>query len=251
MNKDLHLKVHVSIQKGCSLPALQRCINCCFPAKYHCPFCLPSFFKPTKPSRTRIHLTNHLKRAITVGEYTIHKCALGCRNQPHYHCLYCTATLIRTSDFTRHLSSCGKGRAEKLPQLVQTARTQRVETEGMIAPSLTSGRDDIPSFVIESNDDSRDGSDNDSEDIAIILDSDDPNSQGASSSSSRRRSRLATPIVNSSKCDRTVQTNIEKPQDCDEYYFMSLVKLFKKLSPQKKSEVRMKIERLLFEAEFE
>ncbi|XP_049907474.1 uncharacterized protein LOC126394594 [Epinephelus moara] len=247
MNKDLHLKVHVSIQKGCSLPALQRCNNCCFPAKYHCPFCLPSFFKPTKPSRARIHLTKHLKRAITVGEYTIHKCALGCRNQPHYHCLYCTATLIRTSDFTRHLSFCGKRRAEKLPQLVQTATTQRVETEGMIAPLLTPGRDDIPSFVIKSNDDSSDGSD-DSEDIAIILDSDDPNSQGASSSSS---SRLATPIVDSSKCDRTVQTNIEKPQDCDEYYFMSLVKLFKKLSPQKKSEVRMKIERLLFEAEFE
>lgn len=52
-------------------------------------------------------------------------------------------------------------------------------------------------------------------------------------------------------CDQTVQTNIEKTQDCDEYYFMSLVKTFKKLPPQKKAEVRMKIERILFEAEFE
>lgn len=50
-------------------------------------------------------------------------------------------------------------------------------------------------------------------------------------------------------CDQTVQTNIE--QDCDEYYFMNLVKTFKKLPPQKKTEVRMKIERILFEAEFE
>lgn len=42
----------------------------------------------------------------------------------------------------------------------------------------------------------------------------------------------------SSKYHPTVQTNSEKPQDCDEYYFMSLVKMFKKLSPQKKVEVR-------------
>lgn len=54
-----------------------------------------------------------------------------------------------------------------------------------------------------------------------------------------------------STCDRTVQTNIEKPQDCDEYYFMSLVKMFKKLPPEKKADVRMKIERILFEAEFD
>lgn len=103
----------------------------------------------------------------------------------------------------------------------------------------------------------------DSEDITIISDSDDQGSQGASSSQS------VTPVIpksnelntadtmrmsmepESSKCDRTVQTNFERPQDCDEYYFMNLVKMFKKLTPQKKSVVRMKIERLLFEAEFE
>ncbi len=104
---------------------------------------------------------------------------------------------------------------------------------------------------------SQDG-DDDSDDITIILDSGDHYSQGASSSQS------VTPIIfksnecdtvgmstDPSKCHRTVQTNIEKPQDCDEFYFMSLVKMFKKLSPQKKADVRMKIERLLFEAEFE
>lgn len=103
----------------------------------------------------------------------------------------------------------------------------------------------------------------DSEDITIISDSDDQGSQGASSSQS------VTPVIpksnelntvdtmrmstepESSKCDQTVQTNFERPQDCDEYYFMNLVKMFKKLTPQKKSVVRMKIERLLFEAEFE
>lgn len=52
-----------------------------------------------------------------------------------------------------------------------------------------------------------------------------------------------------SKCDRMVQTNMDQPQDCDEFYFMNLVKVFKKLTPCKKTEVRMKIERILFEAE--
>lgn len=105
---------------------------------------------------------------------------------------------------------------------------------------------------------------NDSGDITVIPESDDNSSKGASSSS-----QLVSPIIpksnkcdtvvkkkrsvepQSSKCHQTVQTDFDKPQDCDEYYFMNLVKMFKKLSPQKKVEVRMKMERLLFEAEFE
>ncbi|KAF0043046.1 hypothetical protein F2P81_004383 [Scophthalmus maximus] len=101
----------------------------------------------------------------------------------------------------------------------------------------------------------------DSDNIAIVPESD--RSQGAGSS------QLVSPVIpkpsqcdtvgqtnrttapDSSKCHQSVQTNIEKPQDCDEFYFMNLVKLFKKLSLKKKADVRMKIERLLFEAEFD
>ncbi len=103
-------------------------------------------------------------------------------------------------------------------------------------------------------------SDDDSNDITIISDSDDGESSGPSTtpivSKSKERdavdknkTRRSTP--DTFQCHQTEQTNTEKPQDCDEYYFMSLVKLFKKLSPQKKADVRMKIERLLFEAECE
>ncbi|XP_027136784.1 uncharacterized protein LOC104930532 isoform X2 [Larimichthys crocea] len=162
-----------------------------------------------------IHLENHLKRAIFIGEYTIHKCALGCRTQAHYHCLYCRATLMK-NHFTTHLSWCLKsqqGRGQNLSNMQ--------ESDG--------NRDNI-----------------------IILNSGERGEEASSSSS-----QSVVPIAmmsadqGSSKCDRSVQTNFEKPQDCDEFYFMSLVKLFKKLSPQKKADVRMKIERLLFEAEFE
>lgn len=139
--------------------------------------------------------------------------------------------------------------------------TQKDQTRGLLAPLLTTGKSNIPSYDIESSDNSDDSSDN-SNDITIILESDDENSQGMSSS------QLETPNVpksnegytvwtmerspepDSSKCHQAVQTDTERPQDCDEYYFMGLASVFKKLSPQKKAEVRMKMERLLFEAEF-
>ncbi|XP_038557319.1 uncharacterized protein LOC119890233 [Micropterus salmoides] len=256
MDSGQQLKGHISIQKGLNIPPPQKCNNCCYPSRFHCPFCLPTFFKPSKRSRARIHLSNHLKRAIYFGEYTIHRCGLGCRKQQHYHCLYCTATLLRKRDFTNHLPYCHQAeqrRAQK-GSLIQKAVTQRrVQTKELIASSLTPGESDIPSYEIDS--------DNDSDDVTVVTDSDDQSSQGASSSS-----QSATPFIpkcdtagkmkgsaepDSSKCHQTVQTNFDKPQDCDEYYFMSLVKMFKKLSPQKKADVRMKIERLLFEAEFE
>ncbi|KAK2919971.1 TRMT1-like protein [Channa argus] len=230
MDNDERLKVHISIQKGFSFPTLQKCNRCCSPAKFHCPFCLPAFFKPTKHSRLRLHLENHLRRAFYVGEYTVHRCGLECRSQPHYHCLYCAATLIRKRDFTHHIPFCqnSQWRSQKVSQLMTVTKT--IQTKSLVSSTLIPG--DTTSNGMEVRDET--------DDVTIIPDSDD---QEASSSP------LVAPI--SAKCDQAVQTYTEKPQDCDEYYFMSLVKMFKKLSPQKKADVRMKIERLLFAAEFE
>ncbi|XP_076594456.1 uncharacterized protein LOC143325352 [Chaetodon auriga] len=237
------LTVHESIQKGFSVPPLQKCHNCCSPSKYHCPFCLPTMFKPTIRSRVLGHLNIHLMKAIYIGEYTIHRCGLQCRRKRHYHCLYCTATVMKKNDFTAHLPFC-----RRMQQ--QRAQKNRLQTEGLIAPPLMPGED----------------SNNDSDDITIILASDDQSSRGESSSSSSSSRSPSVPKSNgcdtvykmrtatepfTAKCHQAVQTNIEKPQDCDEYYFMNLAKMFKRLSPRKKAVVRMKIERLLFEAECE
>ncbi|XP_070822150.1 uncharacterized protein [Chaetodon trifascialis] len=228
------LTVHESIQKGFSVPPLQKCHNCCSPSKYHCPFCLPTLFKPTIRSRVLGHLNIHLMKAIYIGEYTIHRCGLQCRRKRHYHCLYCTATVMTKNSFTTHLPFCRRTQQQR-------AQNKRVLTEGLIAPSLTPGED--------SNDDS--------EDITIILASDDQSSRGESSSSSNSNGcdtvyKMRTAVEPfTPKSHQAVQTSIEKPQDCDEYYFMNLAKMFKRLSPQKKADVRMKIERLLFEAECE
>ncbi|KAI3377454.1 hypothetical protein L3Q82_008630 [Scortum barcoo] len=247
MDDDQQLKGHISIQKGISFPPMQKC-SCCTPSKFHCPFCLPNLFKPTKYSKARIHLDNHTKKAVSFGDYTIHRCGLGCRKQTHFHCMYCTSTLLKKKDFTNHLLFCQLAQqriAIKLSKQ-QAAVTRRVQIEGMIAPSLTPGDSDLPLFKIESN--------KDSDDKTGILDSGEQSGQSVTPiifKSNKCEAGGMNMEPRSSKCDRTVQTNTEKPQDCDEFYFMKLVKMFKKLSPQKQADVRMKIERLLFEAEFE
>ncbi|XP_073320915.1 uncharacterized protein [Pagrus major] len=248
-------QVHTSIKKGLSIHTLKKCVNCCTPSRYHCPICSPVDFNPTHYlHKAENHMKYHLKRAVSFEEYTILICGLQCRKLRHYHCLYCSATLIKKRDFTDHLLACRHNqqkRAEKSSQLQTEASKKAFQT----APLPTPGESNVLSNDIELKDDS--------EEITIISDTDDQDGQGASSSQSvtpvipksneldtvdmMRRSTEPEP----SKCDRTVQTNLERPQDCDEFYFMNLVKMFKKLSPQKKSVVRMKIERLLFEAEFE
>lgn len=254
MNSDQQLKVHISIQKGSSFPPLLQCNSCCPPGKVHCPFCTPTFFKPQIPTRVRIHLQDHLRRAVFIGEYTIHRCSLECRNRPHYHCLYCKSTLLKKYDFTHHLSACQEShmlRAIRSSQL-QTFMGIIVQTGELNAPALTPGENDVPAYDTKNTDDSSG--------IIIIQDQDDQNGgEGSSQSGSpvisesnqRDTAGMTKRSTDSPKNEQTVSTNSEKPQDCDEYYFMGLLEMFKRLSPQKKAEVSMKIERLLFEAGFE
>ncbi|XP_041842550.1 uncharacterized protein LOC121640751 [Melanotaenia boesemani] len=252
---DQQPNIHFSIRKGLSFPPLEQCTTCCSKGLYHCPFCLPTFFKPTKRSRVMVHLDNHLRRACYFGEYTIHKCALECRKQPHFHCLYCNGTFIKKETFSSHFLACQEGHQQQ--KNLELFNLQTVVPQSVQISEVTPEESLIPSFHMESND----GSEGD--DITIIPDSGEEDCQEGSSSHSVTHfiSRSNTPGTvgrvtmsagpDSSKRDQMVQTNIEKPQDCDEYYFMNLVKMFKKLCPKKKTEVRMKIERILFEAEFQ
>ncbi|MED6290412.1 hypothetical protein CHARACLAT_012697 [Characodon lateralis] len=98
-------KLHITVQRGRSLPPVKRC-SCCPSPQYHCPFCGPGFFKPTKLSKIKIHMTGHFNKAVFYGDYNIHRCGLSCRKQQHFHCLYCTATILRKRDLKVHLSVC-------------------------------------------------------------------------------------------------------------------------------------------------
>lgn len=49
------------MQEGLTLPQLAKCMAC---QKYHCPFCSPTLFNPTKLSKCKKHLDLHLNRAV-------------------------------------------------------------------------------------------------------------------------------------------------------------------------------------------
>ncbi|XP_048037457.1 uncharacterized protein LOC125262681 [Megalobrama amblycephala] len=94
----------ISVQRGCNLPALNRCTSCC--SLFHCPFCNSDFFKPSKKSKVQTHLKLHFSRAVVHEDYTIHRCGLGCVSQLHYHCVYCYSIKIRRDNFVAHLKGC-------------------------------------------------------------------------------------------------------------------------------------------------
>ncbi|XP_028310556.1 uncharacterized protein LOC114468079 isoform X2 [Gouania willdenowi] len=98
--------MHITIQKGRSIPALNRCTTCC--DNYHCPFCCSTLFRPQRLSKVMTHVESHFNRAVLHEGYTIHRCGLNCRPRCHYHCIYCQSTLLRKEDFIKHLSLCNK-----------------------------------------------------------------------------------------------------------------------------------------------
>ncbi|KAI4823000.1 hypothetical protein KUCAC02_008515 [Chaenocephalus aceratus] len=96
--------MHITIREGRSLPDLQRCTTCC--KDFHCPLCASNVFHPAKLSKVQAHLESHFNRAVLHEGYTIHRCALNCRPQCHFHCFYCQSTLMRKPDFIKHLALC-------------------------------------------------------------------------------------------------------------------------------------------------
>ncbi|XP_029946718.1 uncharacterized protein LOC115387916 [Salarias fasciatus] len=233
-------KIPVSIQRGFSIPRLQKCLTCCGAVKYHCPFCLPKIFKPAKRSKVKEHLEYHLKQAFYIGEYTIHRCGLECRAQPHYHCLYCSNMMTTKVNLTNHIPMCIQAQQKRGRRSLKSALRQRRQTSGG-----SPGQGDAPSddFLREREEDS--------DEMIVHSDSQDRRSREGRSGQSELPLVCSSNQTEAAKRHQTVQTDLDKPQDCDEYYFMTLVKMFKKLSPHKKTGIRMTIERLLFEATFQ
>ncbi len=122
-------------KKGCC-PIVSRCTQCC--NQYHCPFC--ETYKATSQLSIDNHVENHLKLAVHHdGEYNftstnimllytiwsdykwfcyffffllsyfvIVKCNLHCRENAHFHCCYCPATVLRNVQLITPLQKCKK-----------------------------------------------------------------------------------------------------------------------------------------------
>ncbi|KAF3836622.1 hypothetical protein F7725_029180 [Dissostichus mawsoni] len=112
--------MHITIQEGRSLPDLQRCTTCC--EDFHCPFCASNVFHPAKLSKVKTHLESHFNRAVLHEGYTIHRCALNCRPEWHFHCFYCQSMLMRKADFIKHLA-LGKAKHSAITPIIPDLST--------------------------------------------------------------------------------------------------------------------------------
>ncbi|XP_042600016.1 LOW QUALITY PROTEIN: uncharacterized protein LOC109070584 [Cyprinus carpio] len=77
----------------------------CRDGGFECPCC--SFTTEEKFSFT-LHLENHISHAVEHGGYFILKCNKQCRTTAHFHCLYCSQTVICKDQYIRHVSQCLK-----------------------------------------------------------------------------------------------------------------------------------------------
>ncbi|XP_056332199.1 uncharacterized protein zgc:165409 [Danio aesculapii] len=70
---------------------------------FECP-CCPFIAKENYSFK--IHMDNHISHAVKHKGYFISKCNKPCRTAAHFHCLYCSQTLIRRESLARHVASC-------------------------------------------------------------------------------------------------------------------------------------------------
>ncbi|KAJ8262720.1 hypothetical protein COCON_G00151770 [Conger conger] len=98
------LKRHITIVRKGAFPTLQQCRSCC--RLIHCPFCKESVYKPKFMYHVKRHIQIHLKYGVPYGDYIICRCNLECRKVSHFHCLWCSKTILRKEDFLNHLTVC-------------------------------------------------------------------------------------------------------------------------------------------------
>ncbi|CAC5401151.1 unnamed protein product [Mytilus coruscus] len=93
----------------------------------HCPFCVPSHYKPSKTTKIRDHLElNHFVHAVQYEDMLILKCSLNCesRTETHYHCPMCkNVTVLKKGAFFRHLFSHAR-KAGKPPTVIRIPDTK-------------------------------------------------------------------------------------------------------------------------------
>nr|XP_055061971.1 uncharacterized protein LOC129444957 isoform X1 [Misgurnus anguillicaudatus] len=93
-------KVHLSVKDVQDTLEAYQCLKC---TKFHCPLCPKDNIKFDENFQATGHLQSHLSWVVVHGCFKIYKCHLLCRKTTHYHCCYCDKTVIRRTDFKKHL----------------------------------------------------------------------------------------------------------------------------------------------------
>ncbi|KAI7793400.1 uncharacterized protein LOC130546013 [Triplophysa rosa] len=78
-----------------------KCENLLKEPTSKCPFCKYT----SMPPMVHYHIKNHLQLAVTHLDFTIVKCNLNCRPKSHFHCCYCSKTVIRRAQLLMHIAN--------------------------------------------------------------------------------------------------------------------------------------------------
>ncbi|XP_067301220.1 uncharacterized protein [Pseudorasbora parva] len=123
--------MHVSVLKKGESIKINQCRSCC--DKYHCPFCETWVYKPRELYSVAKHVEHHLQTAIEEDDFIIIRCNLKCRDDSHFHCFYCSATVLRKAQFKIHLTNC-KQKKEQIQSSQRTA-APLLQVESQPSPS--------------------------------------------------------------------------------------------------------------------
>ncbi|XP_076838740.1 uncharacterized protein LOC143484105 [Brachyhypopomus gauderio] len=95
---------------------------------FKCPCCN---YDTDQQFKITLHLQNHIKQGVEHDGSFICKCSRNCRPTAHFHCLYCSQTIIRKDQFRKHLSLCSSAKKTTIAEAFQSP------TACSVAPSDT------------------------------------------------------------------------------------------------------------------
>ncbi|KAJ7994080.1 hypothetical protein DPEC_G00262220 [Dallia pectoralis] len=156
--RDLQLQaldgsVHISVFEKNRIPQVERCTVCC--TEHHCPICPTSVYKPRCRSKVLQHMEVHVKNAIQYEELFITKCHQACRSGctgGHFHCPFCSKTVLKRQDTVRHLKLCRQPLNDRKLDADADCRemgtSQTAECKGAsVDPPRNLTTDKLPAFV--------------------------------------------------------------------------------------------------------
>lgn len=83
-----------------------------------------------------------------LSDFTIHRCGLGCRASLHFHCMFCSTTILRRGDFKNHLEVCKhKPDSESATKMLSSTSTAVTAPTIITAPSITNTTGTVPAII--------------------------------------------------------------------------------------------------------
>lgn len=82
-------------------------------------------------------------------DFIVHRCGLGCRPSLHYHCVYCTSTVLRNVDFKNHLQVCKHKQQVAAEKLAAASAAATSPKETIIKETSSTSTETVPAPAVK------------------------------------------------------------------------------------------------------